>query len=77
MATSNASLPQDQRISEGNASTFTRPWQNFFAAVSRKLLGAGQVTAVTTADASDLATAIALANALKAQVNALIAAGKL
>lgn len=34
------------------------------------------LTAVSTADASDLATAIALANANKAKINAIIAALK-
>jgi len=32
------------------------------------------ITAIATADASDLATAIALANATKAKVNAILAA---
>lgn len=38
--------------------------------------GIQAITAIATADATDLATAIALANATKAKVNALIAALK-
>lgn len=42
--------------------------------ISRKLNDADAQAAVATADASDLATAITLTNALKVAVNALIAA---
>jgi len=44
------------------------------AGLQQPALSAAAATTVATADASDLATAIALANALKVQVNILITA---
>jgi len=44
----------------------TRVWYNFLTG------GVGIVADVTTADATDLASAIALANANKAKINALL-----
>lgn len=44
------------------------------AGLQQPALSAAAATTVATADASDLATAVALANALKVQVNILITA---
>ena len=44
------------------------------AGLQQPALSAAAATTVATADASDLATAVALANALKTQVNILITA---
>jgi hypothetical protein len=67
--------PNDFRVAPGGP-VFGEVWRKFFAAVGRKFAAGSNVATVTTADASDLATAIALANALKTKVNELIAAQK-
>lgn len=67
------SLPNDTRVGP-DGTFFGATWIQFFAGVWRKLNTGSQVATVATADATDLASAIALANSLKAQLNALIAA---
>jgi precorrin-2 methylase len=49
-------------------------WQRHFGDVRRKLNAGADVATITTADATDLASAITLLNVLKARVNAIIAA---
>ena len=66
-------IPEDTRAVESGGA-FNRVWVHFFGAVARKLNNSSQVALVTTANASDLASAIALANNLKTQLNALITA---
>lgn len=50
--------------------------QKLIDSLETPLSQAATIAAISTADASDLASAIALANATKAKVNALIAALK-
>lgn len=67
-------VPDDTRAVDPQTGAFNRVWVHFFGGVARKLNNSSQVAVVATANASDLATAIALANSLKAQLNALITA---
>jgi len=68
-------MPGDPRVNAG-APSFSNVWIQFFAGIARKFTAGAAVETVTTADASDLSTAIALANDLKATVNELVAAQK-
>jgi hypothetical protein len=49
-----------------------RPWFTFFSQIGKRLSAFGNLSAVSTADASDPATTQALVNELKAKVNAII-----
>lgn len=60
------SFPNDARIAP--------TWAKFHGQTVRKLNAAGQVALITAPDATDLASVIVLANALKVAVNAVIGA---
>lgn len=49
-------------------------WAKFHGQTARKLNAAGQVALITAPDATNLASVIVLANALKVAVNAVIGA---
>lgn len=64
------SFPQDNK----GGAKLPEPWVKHHGDVRRKINKAADVPQITTADATDLASAEALANDCKAKINALIAA---
>ena len=74
MSNNKISVPQAFNVIEDRGGGASRDLYLLLNQITRKLNAADGQTAVSTADASDLATAIALSNALKTALNALIAA---
>jgi hypothetical protein len=54
--------------------SFKAYWSAFFTDIAKRLNGGAAVAQVTSPDATDLATAITLANETKAKLNALLTA---
>ncbi len=69
------SAPQDTQAIDRN-SLFSRVWYRFFHDVAKRINSWSKVTAVTTVDAIDPATTMALVNELKATVNNISKAGR-
>lgn len=64
--------PTDRQSVVDAGGIVSKTWFGFFTQIARKLSAFGSVTTVATADATDLATVIALANALKAKQNEIL-----
>jgi hypothetical protein len=67
-------IPHDTHIIEPRSGLLVRAWHYFFEMVGRHLVAAAEVEEITTADATDLATALVLVNELKSKFNELTAA---
>lgn len=67
---SNLQIPRGENAVDENGS-FKSYWTSLFSTLVKRFNAANQVAQVTSPDASDLATAITLANELKAKLNAL------
>lgn len=67
--------PNDGHVVE-KSGLLTRVWHTFLRSMGKRMNGIALVTEVTTADASDLATAITLVNVLKTKVNEITAASR-
>lgn len=59
-------------LAKAEDGTPATPWFTFWSLVGKRLSGFAGVATVTTADATDLASVIALANALKAKQNEIL-----
>jgi hypothetical protein len=64
-------IPHDTHIIEPRSGLLVRAWHYFFEMVGRHLVAAAEVEEITTADATDLATALVLVNELKDKFNEL------
>jgi phosphotransacetylase len=64
-------IPHDTHIVDPRSGLATRAWHYFFEMVGRHLVAAAEVEEITTADATDLATALVLVNELKDKFNEL------
>jgi hypothetical protein len=78
MADARFQVPKNQNVivTDERQSQFHGTWLIFFNRIWSKFSWAESIAAISAPDASDLATAITLANETKTQVNALIAALK-
>ena len=70
---SGLAAPQDTRAIDKN-NLFARVWYTFFHDVSKRINNGSRIPTVSTPDATNLATAITLVNALKASHNDVTAA---
>lgn len=68
LQTPGASTP----LAEAGTTVAARPWFTFWSLVGKRLTALGGIQQVTTADAVDPATTMALVNELKAKFNELV-----
>ena len=72
--TNKVHVPQRFQVADPRTGEATKDTYLLIGHITRKLNEADALSSVTTADATNLATAEALANALKAKLNLLLAA---
>lgn len=76
MSVLNVQNPKNAVTVEGKFGSFQTYWQAFFSSIAKRFSAADTVASVASANASDLASVITLANETKAQLNALLTALK-
>lgn len=59
-------------LAEAGTTVAARPWFTFWSLVGKRMTALGGIQQVTTADAVDPATTMALVNELKAKFNELV-----